>query len=173
MRGKHTDSLHLLGDDRITPAGAGKTTFALSTQNVIPDHPRRCGENHALYVSRLPYPGSPPQVRGKLLNTSPGCTPYRITPAGAGKTLPIRVQNTDSPDHPRRCGENFPVAFSRKRPRGSPPQVRGKPMICARMWQNSRITPAGAGKTLYALNNCSTSPDHPRRCGENCHSPIV
>ena len=25
VRGKHTDSLHLLGNDRITPAGAGKT----------------------------------------------------------------------------------------------------------------------------------------------------
>ena len=51
--------------DRITPAGAGKTTSRPCSGAGCQDHPRRCGENgshHALANSDY---GSPPQVRGK------------------------------------------------------------------------------------------------------------
>ena len=50
---------------------------------------------------------------------------------------------------------------------GSPPQVRGKPISSAFVISFSRITPAGAGKTvLYAACN-ALNEDHPRKCGEN------
>ena len=51
--------------------------------------------------------GSPPQVRGKRVERYNGKFTDRITPAGAGKTLPDMGDKTITLDHPRRCGENF------------------------------------------------------------------
>ena len=51
---------------RITPAGAGKTTPILLLCACHSDHPRRCGENSVISPQILSFPGSPPQVRGKL-----------------------------------------------------------------------------------------------------------
>ena len=91
--------------------------------------------------------GSPPQVRGKpliQLAENPGAG---ITPAGAGKTFVCRFCVHRCGDHPRRCGENCPIAQPRYSGRGSPPQVRGKPLLPQNGQGLSRITPAGAGKT--------------------------
>ena len=90
----------------ITPAGAGKTKACSLSTNIAWDHPRRCGENPVLHDFRAVSTGSPPQVRGK-----PVAKPFewfagRITPAGAGKTLALRLSRTSYGDHPRRCGEN-------------------------------------------------------------------
>ena len=52
---------------RITPAGAGKTDGDFADTLIARDHPRRCGENLYVAAARLCSPGSPPQVRGKLL----------------------------------------------------------------------------------------------------------
>ena len=50
---------------------------------------------------------------------------------------------------------------------GSPPQVRGK--LPPAIWPiaKARITPAGAGKTIYNRMGKIQNKDHPRRCGEN------
>ena len=70
------------------------------------DHPRRCGENVDTGIEKLEIAGSPPQVRGKPLDSSFTASRDGITPAGAGKTncgfrcIVLRQ------DHPRRCGEN-------------------------------------------------------------------
>ena len=48
VRGKHTVMDRRADEDRITPAGAGKTTIAYGAARVHRDHPRRCGENHSL-----------------------------------------------------------------------------------------------------------------------------
>ena len=55
---------------------------------------------------------------------------------------------------------------------GSPPQVRGKHWRKLRRNAKSRITPAGAGKTMNNLEKRETLRDHPRRCGENPYSQI-
>ena len=113
--------------------------------------------------------GSPPQVRGKLGMAGFGIDTSRITPAGAGKTVPAAAVPDRREDHPRRCGENliippFPILST-----GSPPQVRGKQPPSAKSIDKHRITPAGAGKT-YLLDTLYNLPmDHPRRCGENSH----
>ena len=52
-------------------------------------------------------------------------------------------------DHPRRCGENFLVQPLFGIVVGSPPQVRGKPSVSPHFVLVYRITPAGAGKTLF------------------------
>ena len=113
----------------ITPAGAGKTRRCCAHRPKFQDHPRRCGEN-GLDRRRDPSGiGSPPQVRGKLLEKIGIEKENGITPAGAGKTA-RKVHGTSCiKDHPRRCGENCcdtpPFCISM----GSPPQVRGKPGI--------------------------------------------
>ena len=55
---------------------------------------------------------------------------------------------------------------------GSPPQVRGKPDDRTVIVGTNGITPAGAGKTYVKYDLRQAAPDHPRRCGENCHVPV-
>ena len=153
----------------ITPAGAGKTFHTAMMFHGKQDHPRRCGENVFLHFDSFQKMGSPPQVRGKLWGRHGGTWYAGITPAGAGKTFKAVIRSDSSQDHPRRCGENVTCECKFAGIPGSPPQVRGK-LLC---WfcKNClhRITPAGAGKTLYWLSRWAVCRDHPRRCGENIH----
>ena len=158
------------GADRasgITPAGAGKTSHIAFYVGKTQDHPRRCGENRYSPPHSVPPAGSPPQVRGKLLQTSSLIVKNGITPAGAGKTRLQRRINMTNEDHPRRCGENVFVYALRRVSAGSPPQVRGKHAVLRPEFFEIRITPAGAGKTKYTILNVIVFKDHPRRCGEN------
>ena len=91
----------------------------------------------------------------------------RITPAGAGKTTLTPAHNIPNKDHPRRCGENMKEKRLRYGPPGSPPQVRGKRQCMKLETLKTRITPAGAGKTLLRRHCKHHIQDHPRRCGEN------
>ena len=106
-------------------------------------------------------------MRGKPLCPPPSCSSSRITPAGAGKTVPCCRCSDSSQDHPRRCGENFICFRGFQNASGSPPQVRGKPKPSVVGGLLRRITPAGAGKTHEAYSCDIQEPDHPRRCGEN------
>ena len=169
MRGKLFSTL---ADDaivRITPAGAGKTRRINGHIKQCWDHPRRCGENISCLAKRTTRLGSPPQVRGKLYRAAGIAEKYRITPAGAGKTCKKCSQFSQYWDHPRRCGENAGETDEDHAAAGSPPQVRGKRNFVLRIPDRRRITPAGAGKTLYWLSRWAVCRDHPRRCGENLY----
>ena len=91
---------------RITPAGAGKTPRRRLPPTNLRDHPRRCGENPQPLLSATNVAGSPPQVRGKPPSGFWVFLPFRITPAGAGKTATAILHSSRLQDHPRRCGEN-------------------------------------------------------------------
>ena len=131
------------------------------------DHPRRCGENSGDNPTKTRHLGSPPQVRGKLRQHSTAAKIVRITPAGAGKTAAQPPFQFRCRDHPRRCGENSSARYCPCFRAGSPPQVRGKQRILDQLCADKRITPAGAGKTLFAGIPRNQGQDHPRRCGEN------
>ena len=167
MRGKLI-IVHVISKvDRITPAGAGKTSpFALG-KSAPQDHPRRCGENISTARRYTRLKGSPPQVRGKLVSLFDARMPARITPAGAGKTLVRWSIVHGTWDHPRRCGENRMSRECRLSALGSPPQVRGKLCRCLGTDSCKGITPAGAGKTVFGTDRRTAAEDHPRRCGEN------
>ena len=85
MRGKvnllplHTVSIG------ITPAYAGKSFNARFTKNDPEDHPRLCGEKQAVIVRERFTRGSPPPMRGKVIDTQRKKWCVRITPAYAGK----------------------------------------------------------------------------------------
>ena len=106
-------------------------------------------------------------MRGKLRFIPPNVYKLRITPAGAGKTRALWEQGETHWDHPRRCGENAEDIPCYLVMAGSPPQVRGKPLIFVCSIGCIRITPAGAGKTCNIIVFNSLFWDHPRRCGEN------
>ena len=133
----------------------------------MPDHPRACGENVAAWLVPAMSVGSPPRLRGKLMEEIGNKTQGRITPALAGKT-DMSINNVLPPeDHPRACGENknskaFTVLYI-----GSPPRLRGKPKRENRVSRDIRITPALAGKTRVAVSHYIIHLDHPRACGEN------
>ena len=76
-------------------------------------------------------------------------------------------------DHPRRCGENPTIPKYHNDKKGSPPQVRGKLTDAVNRDINSRITPAGAGKTRQRLRTGRLVEDHPRRCGENIYQNLL
>ena len=147
VRGKRKFFVCAFRIKRITPAGAGKTS--------------RRDSVHTLYK------GSPPQVRGKLIHIPPSSQGKRITPAGAGKTKIKIATEINVGDHPRRCGENSSKPDCRSRALGSPPQVRGKRRTNSSEVKETRITPAGAGKTRPQRQAQCQRRDHPRRCGEN------
>ena len=131
----------------ITPAGAGKTFVGQDNNAAGKDHPRRCGENFARRTKLSWVPGSPPQVRGKRIGRLKLQPTFRITPAGAGKTIVGCDSDFFCWDHPRRCGENDPIPDNRDGTLGSPPQVRGKRQRIILRSCRHGITPAGAGKT--------------------------
>ncbi len=167
MRGKPKQTFRKPTRSRITPAGAGKTLSAGIGGFLRRDHPRRCGENEIADDIIRRCGGSPPQVRGKRVIPRIRWMYIRITPAGAGKTLRQLKVCGHAWDHPRRCGENSVFRSRAPNPSGSPPQVRGKLFNLLSIIRKNRITPAGAGKTVWKAASGRVHWDHPRRCGEN------
>ena len=110
----------------ITPAYAGKRVAVRSDLGTIRDHPRVCGEKRAnpVYFGRLP--GSPPRVRGKVLDTVIEHAFDGITPAYAGKSWCSSSSSGAQWDHPRMCGEKALKSWLMSGDVGSPPRVRGK-----------------------------------------------
>ena len=126
VRGKQPVETESEGEDRLIPAGAGKTRPMARTVIPVSAHPRRCGENIISGIALQVVTGSSPQVRGKPSGATGSTGASRLIPAGAGKTS-ARVGLRDwNSAHPRRCGENFFSTAYRSSLCGSSPQVRGK-----------------------------------------------
>ncbi len=106
-------------------------------------------------------------MRGKLFEPPHLAYHYRITPADAGKTTKLDINNSTPWDHPRGCGENAETGIYRCNDEGSPPRMRGKRKPNGFQRQIYRITPADAGKTVYNRMGKIQNKDHPRGCGEN------
>ena len=87
MRGKVLGNIARVIGNGITPAHAGKRWFFPPIFVSCTDHPRTCGEKMAGYCRRIAFPGSPPHMRGKALQTNSGILSSGITPAHAGKSL--------------------------------------------------------------------------------------
>ncbi len=149
MRGKHGGTKSEMERLRITPADAGKTRQPQVPKSGGWDHPRGCGENTKPGGADIAYIGSPPRMRGKLIQAIVDALPQRITPADAGKTALAGRAHRMSKDHPRGCGENSMGHMCAVCLQGSPPRMRGKPAIDAAQNPNARITPADAGKTCF------------------------
>ena len=105
VRGEGGHIGDLLGQDRITPACAGRSDGAIHFHGLCKDHPRVCGEKKIYHLSDWNLGGSPPRVRGEdCLHLCGGWAP-RITPACAGRSSPSTRYIRATRDHPRVCGE--------------------------------------------------------------------
>ena len=166
VRGKGDHALTAELVLRITPACAGKSLRPLSYTGSRWDHPRVCGEKLTGSKSPFTFRGSPPRVRGKGFDVAVRLSPYRITPACAGKSfLPLRSQQP-ARDHPRVCGEKAMCVYIFRIVWGSPPRMRGKDVQTDARAATAGITPACAGKSCFASSCSAFSWDHPRVCGE-------
>ena len=152
MRGKATLFLFFGVHRRITPAYAGKSFGVPLLDSGIKDHPRLCGEKCQTKCWKSARIGSPPPMRGKVLDGYKDNPYYRITPAYAGKRRIILVCSFCYRDHPRLCGEKVYRQAVRFLTRGSPPPMRGKAVAHSIITEVHGITPAYAGKREHAAN---------------------
>ena len=89
----------------ITPAYAGKSVLFPLPWCPNRDHPRVCGEKARFAYSVFCSWGSPPRMRGKVMNDLESKGGVRITPAYAGKRIFGYIRIASVRDHPRVCGE--------------------------------------------------------------------
>ena len=151
VRGKAGRAKGICHATGITPACAGKSSFASISFFMVGDHPRVCGEKMISAAISSPVRGSPPRVRGKGITVLVLIVMLGITPACAGKRPILSFQLPPNKDHPRVCGEKrlkYPCAGP---PGGSPPRVRGKDRVETFDIDKFRITPACAGKRQASL----------------------
>ena len=89
-------------------------------------------------------------MRGKVDQQSMLCSCKGITPAYAGKSPLFQNVRQCIEDHPRLCGEKADTAQNLANSAGSPPPMRGKVAMLAKLIGKKGITPAYAGKsTVY------------------------
>ena len=151
---------------RITPAYAGKSALHASWQCLLEDHPRLCGEKLRSGTVRGTLRGSPPPMRGKGPPRRSEFLHTRITPAYAGKSGMSFMFAIREEDHPRLCGEKICAIVLHVVQNGSPPPMRGKVVMSGGYIEQTRITPAYAGKSFSLRRRGHEMWDHPRLCGE-------
>ena len=125
-----------------------------------------CGEKAISPYSAGIGTGSPPRVRGKETCRPLHCAGRGITPACAGKRTRWFYGGESMRDHPRVCGEKFPLDYISHAQTGSPPRVRGKVAAYKANNADLGITPACAGKRTRWFYGGESMRDHPRVCGE-------
>ena len=86
-------------------------------------------------------------MRGKGAEGGTNLRNVRITPAYAGKRLPLMLMRAVSWDHPRLCGEKRKNPHRTWTVSGSPPPMRGKVKPLGNDEWHTGITPAYAGKS--------------------------
>ena len=167
MRGKLPTFAYRAFHRRIIPAHAGQTWTTCGRVCGVPDHPRACGANAAIFCTVDGICGSSPRMRGKRCHILHGGWYMRIIPAHAGQTGTIDGERRHSSDHPRACGANATSVMPRSMMAGSSPRMRGKPGAVAGLVVPQRIIPAHAGQTPGSRPKVAWRPDHPRACGAN------
>ena len=172
---------------RITPACAGSTWNRTRSAERWTDHPRLRGEHDETDWSARSFCGSPPPARGALA-VGVLCAAVRwITPACAGSTIGLGVDDVVTgitpacagstrrstpctcclPDHPRLRGEHPVRPGNFREVSGSPPPARGAHVLLEGPSRLARITPACAGSTVSSSGRTAPVRDHPRLRGEH------
>ena len=126
VRGEAPDLATAATELRITPACAGRSTGQREGSARREDHPRVCGEKHGRRRPCETCTGSPPRVRGEVLDLLGDVRHLRITPACAGRRKIVADYLELGRDHPRVCGEKTIRLMILTSAAGSPPRVRGE-----------------------------------------------
>ena len=163
---------------RFIPAGAGNACNRRFPPRRMTVHPRGCGERGATILQGATTSGSSPRVRGTLGTLVTKANMCRFIPAGAGNAEAKGAEDSNSPVHPRGCGERASLITPSKTVAGSSPRVRGTRDCQCRPEYDERFIPAGAGNALNSSRPALPLPVHPRGCGERgnadfaAHVPI-
>ena len=152
--------------DRFIPARAGNSQIAGGRIPQAPVHPRACGEQAARNQRHSRCRGSSPRVRGTGLNRSLYGVPGRFIPARAGNSRWVSPLGSQTPVHPRACGEQNHQSIPRPAIPGSSPRVRGTGLRCAPDMFAWRFIPARAGNSGLSESVTKNLTVHPRACGE-------
>ena len=155
VRGKALDTVIEHAFDGITPACAGKRIKLRKRHSICGDHPRVCGEKTKPVPAGGILMGSPPRMRGKVLQNPISQGIVGITPARAGKRVLCLGLPVLRWDHPRVCGEKLRARGKISAPWGLPPRMRGKDEILDVLEAVLGITPACAGKSVRRENSSS------------------
>ena len=92
-------------------------------------------------------------MRGKGSQSKQVQAAVGITPAYAGKRIPLGQVGLKCRDHPRLCGEKLYDYIGDIPLSGSPPPMRGKAVGIFHTYKHQRITPAYAGKSLRDIKS--------------------
>ena len=154
----------------ITPAWAGKSFGYQERFAEYRDYPRVGGEENAAPSVTKGQWGLPPRGRGRGLQRSARCAKRRITPAWAGKSLVSCEADFRRWDYPRVGGEEYAWCARYRLLGGLPPRGRGRVKQTVKIGNETRITPAWAGKSRNWRIAARPSWDYPRVGGEEWHS---
>ncbi len=105
VRGTGNRSRSCTFNNGITPACAGNRNALNPLLSRHTDHPRVCGEQEGADEDTPDAQGSPPRVRGTDAVASEVVPALRITPACAGNSAWISLDEVYDQDPPRVCGE--------------------------------------------------------------------
>ncbi len=134
---------------------------------LLPVHPRACGEHKQLAEGESLIRGSSPRLRGTRIRQPYRARARRFIPAPAGNT-PFTFGPQSSPAvHPRACGEHMKIIRTNDGRTGSSPRLRGTPAPHLLGGQSDRFIPAPAGNTWHGRTRRYQAAVHPRACGEH------
>ena len=126
MRGKVQIIGLIASTNRITPAYAGKRSFAFNHLLRSWDHPCVYGEKVIVFSTTALARGSPLRMRGKVAKALTMLGGNRITPAYAGKSNAKKERTVYFGNHPCVCGEKVEQEHKVVELLGSPLRMRGK-----------------------------------------------
>ena len=152
---------------RFSPAHAGNTSLLLSIIMFFPVQPRARGEHLKTPSKELTKHGSAPRTRGTLKHPHYHGRRGRFSPAHAGNTRKITMQNTIDAVQPRARGEHSEASFFLPMFAGSAPRTRGTRKDAFVFPAKPRFSPAHAGNTSQAESEYSICAVQPRARGEH------
>ena len=156
---------------RLIPACAGNIGGKSTAACAFTAHPRVCGEHAPRLQATIHKNGSSPRVRGTLAVGSHRPISLRLIPACAGNIVNSLSAASQSPAHPRVCGEHGGDLGDMHLGHGSSPRVRGTYNEGWARLLRSRLIPACAGNISRQCFPRTSFTAHPRVCGEHKTSP--
>ena len=118
--------------------------------------------------------GSSPRLRGTRIPTLDMKRRRRFIPAPAGNARVLPATTGEAAVHPRACGEREVANGAAPFHGGSSPRLRGTLLGVLDLSIRARFIPAPAGNAYRISAGQSSSPVHPRACGErveHAHCP--
>ena len=168
LRGEDVDPLAPRREPLETPPlTRGRPASHPSMKSSCWKHPRLRGEDMLTLGAQIKMVETPPLTRGRPRTQQHFKDECGNTPAYAGKTNPGKNGERGRQKHPRLRGEDPLQVRYFQCGEETPPLTRGRPFLFIEERKRNRNTPAYAGKTLSAPQECGPFGKHPRLRGED------